>query len=199
MLYIGIGCLAFFFFLLFDLNKIYFVHKWISVSFAIGAAFLLLSTAALWPSNNELANISDPIQWFWGALSLMSLLLLGYSLFMGIPFTKTYIHSNQENTVVNTGMYALCRHPGVLWFFFFYLFLWLASGKSVLMWAALAWTAMDVLYVFIQDRWLFPKTFVDYEEYKREVPFLIPNAVSIKKSIQRFRIHTDLMGLGGHE
>lgn len=190
MLYIGIGCLAFFFFLLFDLNKIYFLHKWISVSFAIGVALIALSTVAFW-SNHDLANISNPHMWFWGALSLSSLLLLVYSLFMGIPFTKTYIQSKQENTVVNTGMYALCRHPGVLWFFFFYLFLWMASGKTVLIWAGFIWTAMDVLYVFIQDRWLFPKTFAAYEEYKQEVPFLIPTPASIKKCMYTFTVHTD--------
>lgn len=186
MLYIGIGSLAFFFFLLFDLNKIYFIHKWISASFAIGVAFLAVSTVTLWFSNDQLFSFITPVQWLWGALSLISLLLLVYSLFMGIPFTKTYIKSTQENTVVNTGMYALCRHPGVLWFFFFYLFLWLTSGRNVLMWATLVWTIIDVLYVYIQDHWLFPKTFVDYEEYKLEVPFLIPNTVSIKKCMKTF-------------
>lgn len=88
---------------------------------------------------------------------------------------------NKGNSVVKKGVYALCRHPGVIWFFFFYLFLWLATGIKIMLWSGIIWTGMDILHIYIQDRWLFPKTLKGYELYKKEVPFLIPNLTSAKK------------------
>ncbi len=186
MHFIGMGCLSFIFFYLFDLNKIFLIHKWISIFFAIGVVLLTVSTMALWFGNFMIPEIFYPMQWLWGALSFISLSLMIYTLFLGIPFTKTYIEFNKENFVVDTGVYALCRHPGVIWFFFFYLFLWLASGKIILMWAAIVWTFMDIIYVYVQDRWLFPKTLIGYDAYKSSVPFLIPDLVSIRKCMQSF-------------
>ena len=106
-----------------------------------------------------------------------------YALFIALPFQKTYMEIEKDNKVIDKGMYALCRHPGVLWFFFFYLFLWLASGKMIIMWAGIIWTIMDIIHVYVQERWLFPKNLRGYDQYQKRVPFLIPNARSIKQFI----------------
>ncbi|MGI6685579.1 MAG: hypothetical protein ACOX47_08970 [Bacillota bacterium] len=118
---------------------------------------------------------------FFGILAAISLLLIPYALFFALPFRKTYIETENKNTVVDQGMYALCRHPGVMWFFFFYFFLWLTSGKMTVMWAGMIWTIMDIIHVYVQDRWLFPKTLIGYDSYQEKVPFLVPNLKSIKQ------------------
>jgi hypothetical protein len=85
-------------------------------------------------------------------------------------------------------MFALARHPGVVWFFFLYIFLWLASGIEIMLWAGLIWTAMDVFHVYLQDTLFFPLTFKDYDVYKTTTPFLIPNLTSIKKCLATFKL-----------
>jgi protein-S-isoprenylcysteine O-methyltransferase Ste14 len=109
------------------------------------------------------------------------------TLFFWLPFKKTYVTTDQTNTVVSTGMYALCRHPGAIWVCLFYLFLWLASGKLMMLWAGAIWTLINILYIYVQDRWIFPHILTGYNLYQQEVPFLIPNNKSIKICLTTFR------------
>ena len=78
-----------------------------------------------------------------------------------------------------SGVYALCRHPGVLWLAGFYLFLWLALGGVVPLAAFVVFGLLDVIYVVIQDRIIFPALFDDYGEYQEQVPFLRPDKMSL--------------------
>ncbi|MFA4884753.1 MAG: hypothetical protein WC601_03055 [Desulfotomaculaceae bacterium] len=183
MTFIIAGCLAFVILYIFDFNKIVFFKKSLNICFAFGIALLAVSTLGILLGNFEGFQVSVPLRLLFAVLSIVSLFLVIYSLFFALPFSKTYLATEKGNTVVDTGMYALCRHPGVIWFFFFYLFLWLASGKTMMMWAGIIWTVMDVIHVYVQDRWLFPRTLSGYERYKRKVPFLVPNLASVKKCI----------------
>ena len=85
------------------------------------------------------------------------------------------------------GMYALCRHPGVLWFFLFYFCLGIALYPAELIYAGIFYSILNLCYVIFQDHWTFPLTFADYENYKRTTPFLIPNQRSIRRAIQTRR------------
>lgn len=80
-----------------------------------------------------------------------------------------------------TGVYALCRHPGVLWLSLFYFSLWLAAGSPELFAAFLVYTVLDVAYALFQDRWTFVRLFPDYREYRQETPFLLPTAASWRR------------------
>jgi len=175
MFFLVLGCIAFIFLYIFDLNKIFFFNKYINICFALGCVLLVVSTVGILLSDPNTFAVSILLHMFFGLLSSISLLLMLYSLFFALPFSKTYIVLEKGNAVVDTGMYALCRHPGVIWFFFFYLFLFLASGKMMIMWSGIAWTAMDIIHVYVQDNWLFPKALAGYDHYKIKVPFLIPN------------------------
>lgn len=121
-------------------------------------------------------------------LSVICLALMIYSLFFALPFGGTYVKGRGRAKVVDTGMYALCRHPGVLWFFLFYLFLWLYSGRAVLFWACLVFSAMDVLHVYIQDRFLFEKTLESYPQYRLTTPFLLPTRASVVRCLSTLKI-----------
>jgi protein-S-isoprenylcysteine O-methyltransferase Ste14 len=183
MIFILTGCLAFVFFYIFDLNKVKFLKKGINISFAAGIALLAVSTAGILLGDYKGFEVSIPLKLLFGALSIGSLFMIFYALFAALPYGVTYKEVEHGNTVVDSGMYALCRHPGVIWFFFFYLFLWLASGKTMMMWAGIIWTIMDIIYVYVEDRWFFPAALNGYDQYKSKVPFLIPNPASIKKCI----------------
>lgn len=174
MLYIGLGCLGFVFLYIFDINKVINLHKSFNLCFALGFFLLAVSTVLILLNSPADFKVPALLQIIYGFLSAISLLLLFYALFIALPFTKTYLDLNRQYVLVNTGMYALCRHPGVIWFIFFYLFLFLTSGKMMLLWAGLIWTIMDIIHVYVQDRWLFPKTIKDYAQYQKTTPFLIP-------------------------
>jgi protein-S-isoprenylcysteine O-methyltransferase Ste14 len=155
----------------------------INICYALGLLLLSFCTIALIIGSFKISKIFSTWQWLAGTLSFISLLLLVYTLFLEIPFTKTYIETTKRNAVVNTGMYALCRHPGAIWVFLFYIFLALASGNKLLLWAAVTWTVLNTIYVYIQDRWIFPIILNDYQSYQKNVPFLIPNLKSIRNCV----------------
>ena len=98
--------------------------------------------------------------------------------FFALPFSRTYV-KGAGGDVVDTGLYALCRHPGVLFFFGLYLWVWLLSGRDAMLICAVVLSACDVLHVWVQDRYYFPKTIRGYDGYRRRVPFLIPTAASL--------------------
>lgn len=187
MTYLLIGCLAFLFLFLFDINKTKLRNRNLNISFAIGIALLAGSTIGIIIEDYGTLQMPDISRLLAGLITIISFLLMVYSLFFALPFEKTY--TDVKNTyLIDTGMYALCRHPGVIWFFFFYLFLWITSGKMMMLWAGIIWTTLDVIHVYIQDRWFFPQTLVGYEIYKNNVPFLIPNRISIRKCLSAYGI-----------
>ena len=57
-------------------------------------------------------------------------------------------------------MYALCRHPGILWFFLLYLLLGLAMTPSPLLYHGLFYSLCNFLYAVFQDLWTFPQDFL---------------------------------------
>lgn len=164
MVFVLTGCLAFGFLYIFDFNKILWHRRILNLNFGIGVSLLVFSTVgilynALLPNGYErFDHPALPVGIVAGLLAAVALMLMVYSLFFALPFKETYVNPKEKNSIIDTGMYALCRHPGVIWFFFFYLFLWLASGVKLMLWAGLVWTFMDVLHVYIQDRWLFPQS-----------------------------------------
>lgn len=114
----------------------------------------------------------------WALLPIF-LFLFFYSLFINLPFRKTYVAPGVGNELIRTGTYALVRHPGVLWYAFFLISLILVSESELLLIASPIWLAMDILHVIIQDKFLFGKMFEDYDDYRRETPMLIPTVRSI--------------------
>ncbi|HPT70013.1 MAG TPA: DUF1295 domain-containing protein [Syntrophomonas sp.] len=179
VIFIAIGCLAFICFGIFDLNKIKFMHKNVNLLVILGSVILSLCTIAIIISDSS-TKISTLLQRVELLSALLSLVLLVYSIFGAVQFKETYMETGKRNGVVDTGIYALCRHPGVLWFFLFYLFLGLAFSNKVLLIAGFVWTSLDVIYVYIQDRWIFPIILEDYHAYQKQVPFLLPNKTSLR-------------------
>lgn len=100
---------------------------------------------------------------------------------------ETYVKENHERLAYTEGVYALCRHPGVLWFagFYFCLAGFLGSGKAMGAFGVLI--VWNILYIFYQDRIVFPETFSNYGAYQQTTPFLIPDRNSTAACIKTWR------------
>lgn len=117
-------------------------------------------------------------------ICLLFFLSLIYTLFFALPFEGTYVEQ-EKLKVYDQGVYALCRHPGILWFFGFYIFLAAALASIELGLAAILFSTMNLLYAWIQDKLIFPRTLSGYEAYQKKVPFLIPDKASFIESLHK--------------
>ena len=119
--------------------------------------------------------------------SAVFFLILIYSIFIEIPYKKTYIQKSRNNVLVKTGTYGLVRHPGVLCYVFFLSGLFLMTGSKTLLFALPVWSTVDIIYIILQEKFIFIKMFgEEYREYQKEVPILIPTLKSIKRCVSTF-------------
>lgn len=177
---VALGVLGFGLFLLYDINRIKWQVKLFSGLFFLGCLLIgVATTGALWsvrgslvvPTLERMASLLIAVFFF-------SLLI--YTLFFALPYKKTDISSDVKRTVYDKGVYALSRHPGVLWFAFFYISLFSLFRHPLVMTIAFLFSLLNLIYAFFQDIWTFPKMFDDYLPYCRVTPFMIPNAASIR-------------------
>jgi len=189
MSYIVLGGLGFVLFCFYDLNSIIWTSKSVHFFFLLGLMSIGLSTiSAIWSFRDIiLANFGQKYGWLALAIAFMALLI--HALFFALPFENTYL-KDTPNRVYTEGVYALCRHPGVLWFFGLYMSLYLLIERPLMLMIAIAFSVFNFLYIVLQDLWTFPKTFVDYDVYKQKVPFLIPNPSSIRRCLSTFKHKT---------
>ena len=188
MSYLIIGSLAFLFFVLYDINSITIDHKLLRGGFLLGCVLLVTATAGIvyaalnGTDNGTGAYFARTL--IFSFLAFISFLLLVYTLFFAIPFRETYVTAKMQPEVCSTGVYALSRHPGVLWFMGFYLFLWLAFPNPLLLSGGILFSLLNLFYILLQDRWIFMKTFPGYREYKKSTPFLFPTYQSCRRCIK---------------
>ncbi len=120
-----------------------------------------------------------------GAAAILLLALLGYTLFFALP---TSAYTDGRPALVDRGIYALCRHPGVLWLSGFYLCLWGMCRTNTALLAFFLFTLLDVLYAAWQDVYVFPRTIAGYGAYRARTPFLLPTVRSIRLCIRGDRL-----------
>ena len=179
---LGIG--GFLLYLLYDVNSFTYRLRLLHGAFALGTLLVGAATALDLLEAWRLGAFSGPGD---AALLLAAgacLAALVYSLFFALPFQETYRQQEQGRHVYDGGVYALCRHPGILCFFGLYLCLGLAALPGGLLAHGLAFSLLDLAYAGFQDRVTFPKTFCDYEAYRQKAPFLIPTGKSIRRARQ---------------
>lgn len=182
MLSFVMGITAFILYFLYDINSIGRQYRLIHSFFAAGTLLLGISAALdLWQAwrNGMFSGIGDGMMLAAAAACFAALM---YCLFFALPFQETYSEQNNGRHVYSGGVYGLCRHPGVLCFFFMYLLLGLAALPGRMIIHSLIFSALNLAYAYVQDCIIFPKTFCDYSDYQRKVPFLIPNGASIRRT-----------------
>jgi protein-S-isoprenylcysteine O-methyltransferase Ste14 len=169
------GCLAFAFFFLSDWNdwkKGYPALRW---CFPAGTVLLSLNILALSLQGSPLPGILRGV-FFAFAAGFLALLI--HSLFFALPAEDAYTRPGQIRRTCASGVYALCRHPGVLWLAGLLLCLRPAAGLPLS--AAALFTVLNVLLVLFEDRTVFPSRLEGYADYRRTTPFLLPTPTSIR-------------------
>lgn len=184
------GTIAFILFMIYDLEQAGAIahrfHKMVRFFFTAGTVLLVVSTGSLLWKMNVFGGEWTGKKIIFLVLAIFFLALLIYTLFFALPFEETYVAQDAHRTY-DKKMYALCRHPGVLWFAGFYFCLWLAFGTKPMLVMAGWFSFLNFCYIVLQDFYTFPQVFSDYEDYKKRVPFLIPNGKSLKRCIDTFK------------
>ncbi|MDD3109530.1 MAG: hypothetical protein PHH32_02645 [Eubacteriales bacterium] len=175
--------------LLSDLLKVTGPRRWGNAVFLIAIA-LLIASLSFAVSSGHWLTVAFPLRVFFFLLAALAACLEAIALLLALPAGETYLGAG-ENALVDRGMYALCRHPGALWLPALLISLALALGSQGLLLAGVLASALNTLYVFYQDLWVFPKTIPGYAEYKKTTPFLIPTRASLKKALGTTRHRQD--------
>lgn len=185
MIYVALGAAGFLLAYFFDHPRIEKV-RWAKLAIGLVAFGLLgysLVMAAAYPDRFQLPTAVSVIGWVFASVFL---LLFIYSVFVEIPFSQAYLGKTKSSGPVTTGTYALTRHPGVIWCALTLIFLVLATGSKVLAWACPIWVLMNLIWVCIEDRFYFVKTIPGYDQYKKEVPMLVPTLGSVRNCVKSF-------------
>lgn len=188
---IGFIISGFILFYMYDINSVTFKIPLINTFFFIGSGLIVSGSAVLiYRQINTISWGGSTAVWALGFVGSLALLI--YTLFFALPFSNTY-QNETANTICDTGMYALCRHPGVLWFFTTFLCLCGVFFSCETFLVFLVANAMNLAYIILQDYWIFPKLFQGYSTYKENTPFLIPTKNSIRTCFKTMRgYHHDI-------
>lgn len=190
-MYISIGIIVCFsLFLLFDVNDVYWKKRAGRHLFTVGMVGVIFISTIVCGDAVLTLGVENLRFWLLLVAAGVCLILLIYSLYFAIPSDEAYGKNTitMEGRIACTeGMYALSRHPSVLWMACIYAFLYLALPTERMLLLFLATTICNVLYVMIQDIWTFPNLFQNYEDYKKETPFLLPNPRSLKRCITTWK------------
>ncbi len=183
MIYHLIAFGVFSLYIIYDINSVTIKNKLLDKLFLFASGIFTLTNVALfYRLKDAIAFTSSSIILIGCALIFLCLLI--YTLFFALPFESTYVAFDQTKAI-RTGMYGLSRHIGVLWFILMYVSLiFVFNDMTFTLFAAVS-SLMNLIYIVIQDNYTFVRTFHDYQDYKKDVPFLIPSYRSIKRVIQK--------------
>ena len=187
MLYIIIGVIGFTVVHIFDLIALKKVPRLKPVVWFVGIGLLIYSLVMICLSPDKLVMPDWLTGVGWGVFGL-SVALLIHALFISLPFRKTYIEEGVGEKLVESGFYALVRHPGVIWFTLFMLALIPVAKSRLLLTAAPIFIVLDIVLVIIQDKFLFGRMFPSYGDYRRETPMLLPNRKSFNAFLRFLRL-----------
>ena len=186
MLYILVGVVGFGFAFTFDWATLKNIRVLKQLAGLIAVSLLIYAAIMVCHSPAKLV-LPATVRIIGGCLLTISLGLLIFSLFIEIPFRATYAKQGAGGKLISTGTYALARHPGVIWLAFVFVALALLYPSTILFMAIIIWLLVDIIYVAIQDAYLFPKMFPGYNDYKKLTPFLIPTRHSFTACIKTLR------------
>lgn len=181
-----LGSIGFLCCFLYDINSITRNYGILKNCFFVGMIWIVCGTVGMF-RNGWSEMMTSPVRTvIFGVLACVMAAGLIYTLFFALPFEDTYIKENQKRAAYTEGVYALCRHPGVLWFIGLYLCIWgMIFTREVLV-DVMIYCCWNFAYIVLQDRVIFPQTFWNYREYQKTTPFLLPNRKSILRCLAAF-------------
>lgn len=165
-----LGLCAFILFFLSDYNDWRLARRALKPCFPLGA--VLLAVGTILEARRGVPPTNGGLRGLFFALAAVFLALLVYTLFFALPLEASYARPGEKRRACTTGVYALCRHPGVVWFAGLYGCLWAAAGLPL--WEAAVFSGLNVLLAAFEDRCVFPELLEGYRDYQRTTPFLLP-------------------------
>jgi protein-S-isoprenylcysteine O-methyltransferase Ste14 len=186
MIYIVLGGLGFLIIHLLDIVSIKRIPGMKPLIWLTGNGLVVFSIIMLCLSPDKL-SLPLWLTWLGWVVLPISLFMLIYTLFISLPFGKTYVATGVGDKLITSGLYALVRHPWVHWLILLLLAMILVSSSSLMLIAAPIWVLLDIALVSIQDRFFFGKMFAGYDNYRRETPMFIPNRRSINAFINSLK------------
>lgn len=187
MFSIILGSIGFLCYFVYDINSVTKKNQILQRGFTVGSSLVFLGTIRMlidgWANRNQ--NVL--ICLLWSVFGIVMFILLIYTLFFALPFNTTYVEKSNEREAYTEGVYALCRHPGVLWYAGMYISFLLIVYSLEMLWCVMIYIGWNLAYIIFQDMIIFPKTFTNYEEYKKMTPFLIPNRQSLRRCIRTLK------------
>ncbi len=157
-----------------------------TIAWAVGTGLVVFALAMLGISPDRLSRPIWASGLGWATVAAAAA-LLSYSIFLSLPFRKTYVHSGVGDRLVTGGLYALTRHPWVMWFALLNLGYLVATGSRLMLVAAPTFIVVSVLSAAVQDRFFFSRMFPGYEDYRRHTPMLLPNRNSLRAFIDSLK------------
>lgn len=149
--------------------------------FPAGGALLALDVVYLCLTRRAAAVGGARILAFAGA-ALFAWLLI-YSLFFALPAAASYTVPGQKRAACTTGVYALCRHPGVLWLTGLMACLYPAAGVPPAVTVMI--TVLNTALAAFEDLLVFPAVLTGYGEYRHVTPFLFPSVKSVRDCFRK--------------
>ena len=174
------GIAGFFLYFLYDINSITIRSKLLHTAFVIGTVLIAVATGIDLYAAWKMSAFSGSLDFLLFVMSVVCFVALIYCLFFALPFHETYSEQAVDRSVYSKGVYALCRHPGILCFFGMFLFLGTSALPSDLLLHGMLFSLLNLTYGIFQDKITFPKIFFDYHTYRKQVPFLIPSKESFR-------------------
>ncbi len=113
-------------------------------------------------------------------LSLLGGALLVWTTFLEIPIGMAKFKL-APGRAYDLGSYRRCRHPGFWWFMLFSASFIAWEGGELGFARFFAANLLNLLLIFLQDKYTFPLQFANYHEYAAIVPFLIPKLPHSRK------------------
>ena len=179
-----LGVVGFLLYLIYDVNSFTWQRQLPRTFFLLGTLLIGAATGLDIAAAYRSGAFGGPADGLLLAAAALSSGALIYVLFFALPFDETYAEQENGRPVCDRGAYALCRHPGIPCFFAVFLFLGLAALPSGLLGRGMLFSLLNLSYAIFQDRVTFPKTFSNYETYRKKVPFLLPTRGSIRLARQ---------------
>ncbi len=195
MSYIALGCLGFLAIHLADIFSLRKVPGAKPLSWLIGVGLLVYALTMLSLGEDKLP-LPQWLVWPGVALLVVSFWLLVHSLFVNLPFRKTYVATGSGDRLITSGLYALVRHPGLHWFVLVLVALVLVSRSAMMLLAAPMFATLDVVLVVVQDRFIFGRMFDDYAGYRQTTPMLVPNRRSVNAFFNSLKAARAIGGVG---
>lgn len=168
---IGSG-LGFILFIIYDMNSIKWRSKVLNQLFYLGCLLIIVNTFGALYSIRAAIEMNLISQVLWIPTIVFFFILLIYTLFFALPFESTYVENHNVRQTYTNGIYALCRHPGVLWFIGLYFSLFFLTGSTIMLYMAIVLSTLNFGYIIFQDLWTFPRMFSDYNEYKENLSLI---------------------------